>query len=175
MKSAVLVVDVQKGCFDPSPHPYQADLVVERINELTAKARQSGVPVVFVQHEESGLEFNSDNWKLVSALDVAENDVRLRKTASDSFLRTNLDALLTSWGIEQVIVCGYATEFCVDSTIRCAAANGYAVVIVSDAHTTHDKPHASAQQIRLHHNVTLPSIDSYGVKIKALATSEINF
>ena len=72
-------------------------------------------------------------------------------------------------------LCGYATEFCVDTTTRSAAAHGYHVVLASDAHTTHDKPHADAQQIRAHHNATLPAIRSFGVGIRALPAAEIAF
>ena len=60
-KTAVLVIDVQRGLFDDAPRPYEADAVVERINALTARARAAGAPVAFVQHEraEGFLEFGS--------------------------------------------------------------------------------------------------------------------
>lgn len=51
MKSALLIIDVQRGLFDEQPRPFEADLVIERINALTAKARRANVPVVFIQHE----------------------------------------------------------------------------------------------------------------------------
>lgn len=177
MKSALLVIDVQQGLFDESPRPFEADAVVERINALTTRARHAGVPVVFIQHEGSSgyLEYNSESWKLQSGLHVREGDVKLRKTTPDSFLRTKLEELLISWNTEQVVICGYASEFCVDTTTRRAAALGYPVILVSDAHTTHDKQHASALQIRAHHNATLPGIDSFGPKIAAVATSELRF
>ncbi|MDP5008153.1 MAG: cysteine hydrolase [Glaciimonas sp.] len=175
MKSALLVIDVQKGCFDPSPHPYEAALVIARINTLTAKARLAGAPVIFVQHEEQGLEYDSENWQLVPELCVKEGDVTCRKTASDAFLRTDLQQQLISWKVEQVIICGYSTQFCVDSTVRCAAALGYSVILVSDAHTCHDQLHASGRQIREHHNLTLSNIGSYGVEIKTLTTANVDF
>ena len=54
MNLALLVIDVQRGLFDPQPPPADADAVVERINALSAKAREAGMPVVFVQHERAG-------------------------------------------------------------------------------------------------------------------------
>lgn len=94
----------------------------------------------------------------------------MRKQTPDSFLNTNLEALLKQLGAEHLIVCGYASEFCVDTTVRSAAAKGYSIEIVSDAHTTHDKDHASGEQIRIHHNATLPNIVSFGVEVKTLTT-----
>ena len=177
MKSALLVIDVQRGLFDDEPRPYEADAVVDRINTLTERARSMRTPVVFVQHErKSGsLEFGSESWQLERRLVVKDDDVKLRKTTPDSFLRTELSALLEGWGTEQVVICGYASEFCVDTTTRRAAALGYPVILVADAHTTHDKPHAGALQIRTHHNATLPDIGSFGPEIIAKPAAEVTF
>jgi len=71
------------------------------------------------------------------------------------------------------VVCGYATEFCVDTTLRRAAGLGLTVTLAADAHTTHDKPHADGGQIRAHHNATLPAISSFGVKIAAVAAADL--
>ena len=63
MNLALLVIDVQRGLFEPQPPPADADAVVERINALSAKAREAGMPVVFVQHERAGdLEAESPGW-----------------------------------------------------------------------------------------------------------------
>ena len=175
MKSALLVIDVQHGLFDETPRPFEAEAVIERINILTARARAAGVPVVFIQHEAGDIEYNSANWQLQPGLHVKEGDVKLRKTTPDSFLRTELEALLASWHTGHVVICGYASEFCVDTTTRRAAALGYPVTLVADAHTTHDKPHATGLQIRTHENATLTNIESFGPEIKAIATSELHF
>lgn len=176
MNLALLVIDVQRGLFEPQPPPADADAVVERINTLSAKAREAGMPVVFVQHERAGdLDAESPGWALHPGLQVAEGDYRVRKATPDSFLRTGLDEVLSFCGVEGVVLCGYATEFCVDTTARSAAAHGYHVVLAADAHTTHDKAHADAAQIRAHHNATLPAIRSFGVSIRALPAGEIAF
>ncbi|MBC3861976.1 cysteine hydrolase [Undibacterium jejuense] len=177
MKSALLIIDVQRGLFDAEPRPFESDLVISRINTLTERARLAATPVVFVQHEAAGtaLEFGFESWQLEPSLIVEEGDVILRKTTPDSFLNTNLAELLRQWDTEQVMICGYATEFCVDTTTRRAAALGFPVILVADAHTTHDKGHASAELIRAHHNATLPNIRSFGPAIKAIISEQIVF
>jgi len=177
MRSALLIIDVQRGLFDVEPRPFEADVVIDRINTLTERARYAGAPVVFVQHEASGsqLEFGGENWQLEQHLMVEEGDIILRKTTPDSFLGTELANLLAQWGIEQLLICGYATEFCVDTTTRRAAALGFPVILVADAHTTHDKEHALAAMIRTHHNVTLSNIRSFGPTIKAIVSEQIVF
>ncbi|MFZ6690276.1 cysteine hydrolase family protein [Undibacterium sp. SXout20W] len=177
MKSALLVIDVQRGLFDPEPRPFEADTVISRINALAERARYAATPVIFVQHEasDSALEFGSESWQLEQNLIVEEGDVILRKTTPDSFLATSLAGLLAQWGTEQLLICGYASEFCVDTTTRRAAALGFPVILVADAHTTHDKDHAPASMIRAHHNATLSNIRSFGPAIKAIASEQIVF
>ncbi|HEY1034410.1 MAG TPA: cysteine hydrolase family protein [Pseudoxanthomonas sp.] len=174
MNLALIVIDVQRGLFEPAPA--DAEAVIERINALSAKARQAGAPVIFVQHERADdLIPESEGWALHPALAVEQGDYRIRKATPDSFLRTGLEEVLSFCGVEAVVLCGYATEFCVDTTTRSAAAHGYHVLLASDAHTTHDKPHADAGRIREHHNATLPAIRSFGVGIRAVPAAEIAF
>lgn len=175
MKSAILIIDVQSILFDLTPHPFEADLIVERINHITSWGRSNEVMVIYVQHEQvdSKIEFGTDGWQLQRNLNIEDGDVFVRKTTPDSFLRTDLEALLKRSHIEHLIICGYATEFCIDTTVRRAAGLGYSVALVSDAHTTHDKSHASAEQIRAHHNATLPNISSFGVKIAAVSKDDL--
>ncbi|AJQ95599.1 cysteine hydrolase family protein [Gynuella sunshinyii] len=175
MKSAILVIDVQTVLFDPKPQPFESAVVLDKINTINDWARAVEFPVIFIQHEraDSVIEFGSDGWKLQSELRTSPNDHFVRKTTPDSFLRTNLEDLLHELNIGHLFICGYASEFCVDTTTRRAAGLGYPVTLISDAHTTHDKPHATAEQIRVHHNMTLPEITSFGVKIKTQTVSSI--
>lgn len=172
---ALLVIDVQRGLFDPEPRPFEADAVIARINTLTARARAANVPVVLVQHESASLPVNSDAWQFAEPLHVASSDAVVRKTTPDAFLRTDLEELLDSWQIRQVVICGFACEFCIDTTTRRAAALGYGVTLAADAHTTHDKPHASAVAIRAHENATLSDLTSFGPAIAATPSADIVF
>jgi nicotinamidase-related amidase len=177
MVAALIVVDVQEGLFRPVPQPASSEVVFARINALTSRARAAHVPVIFVQHEtaKGELEFGSRGWALAKELCVEASDERIRKTTPDSFLRTNLESILETAGVSHVVVCGYATEFCVDTTVRRAAALGYDVTLVADAHTTHDKDHAAADKIVAHHNATLPSITSFGPVIRSVASEDVQF
>lgn len=175
MKSAVLVIDVQAILFDPEPQPFESEVVLNTINGVTKWARDKSFPVIFIQHEQpnSLIEYGSDGWGLQSKLITQASDYFVRKTTPDSFLHTKLKRLLEELGVDNVVVCGYASEFCVDTTVRRAAGLGYPVTLVSDAHTTHDKVHATGAQIRAHHNATLPSISSFGGKIEAIPAEKL--
>lgn len=174
-ETALVVIDVQAILFDPEPA--EADEVVTRINALASRARAAGVPVVWVQHETDTGDLVADTpgWQLHPGLVTAPGDLFVRKNMSDAFLRTDLHALLAERGVRHLTVCGYSSEFCVDSTVRGAASRGYAVTLAADAHTSHDKPHATGLQIRVHENETLRNISSFHVVIDAVPAAEIAF
>ncbi|WP_298609551.1 cysteine hydrolase family protein [uncultured Thiothrix sp.] len=175
MKKAVLVIDVQQALFDAVKPPYEAQAVISNINQVTAWARVNNIPIIYIQHErpDTPLAYQSVGWNLANGLEHQSTDFYIRKSSPDSFLRTDLKVLLEQYGIEHLIICGYATEFCIDTTVRKAASLGYSIELVADAHTTHDKSHASAQLIREHHNAILPQMLSFDVSIKALPASEL--
>lgn len=175
MDTALVVIDMQTILFDPAPP--EAEEVVARINGLAARARLAGVPVIWVQHETAGGDLVADTpgWRLHPGLVAEPSDLFVRKTMSDAFLRTELHALLADRDVRHVTVCGYSSEFCVDSSVRGAASRGYAVTLAADAHTSHDRPHATGLQIRTHENETLRNISSFGVVIDAVPAAEIAF
>lgn len=177
MTSALIVIDVQRALFETTPAPADAEAVLARINALADRARAAGAPVIYVQHEAPGspMDVGLPAWQLDTRLRPAEGDIRVRKTTPDSFLRTDLADVLAEAGVTRLVVCGYASEFCVDTTVRRAAALGFPVTLAADAHTTQDKPHAPGAQIRAHHNATLSSIASFGVKITAVPAADIPF
>ncbi|MES2715244.1 MAG: MSMEG_1061 family FMN-dependent PPOX-type flavoprotein [Pseudomonadota bacterium] len=176
--SALLLIDLQHALFDATPRPHEAAAVLDRVNALAERARSAGVPVLWMQHETQPghrLAHGSPGWALADGLHTADGDVFFRKTTPDSFLRTGLADWLAARGIGHLVIAGYASEFCIDTSTRRAAGLGLAVTLAADAHTTHDKPYASGALIRAHHNATLADLTSFGVPINALPAAGIGF
>ena len=174
MKPALFIIDVQAVLCSGKWAAFDVDRVVDRINAVAAKARAAGAPVILIQHEDDGpLRFGSEAWRLYERLETQPEDLRIRKTATDSFHRTELQATLQSRGIDSLIVCGLQSEFCVHATVCGALAHGYPVTLVSDAHTTLDNGVLSAAQISAHHNATLANMDSFGPRVTTTAAAEL--
>jgi nicotinamidase-related amidase len=55
-------------------------------------------------------------------------------------------------GVDRLLVAGWATDLCVDATVRSAAALGFEVIAVADGHTVSDRPHLSADRVIDHHD-----------------------
>jgi nicotinamidase-related amidase len=153
---ALIVVDVQNGVYQwEGSEVFAGQRTVATINELIARCRAAGNPVIFVQHEDQCLSPGSAPWELLSALDIRGDDARVSKQHGSAFQETLLDESLRAEGIGRVVVCGMQTELCVDSTCRHAIALGYDVELAADAHTTFDTAVLTASQIVDHHNSTL--------------------
>lgn len=151
--SALLVIDIQCGWYCATPGPHDPAGTLARINALIDRARAAGRPVLFVQHAEAPeYEPGTAGWELHPELHRQPADPVIAKTTCDSFHRTELGAELRRRDVGTLVVCGAATEFCVDTTIRRAVSEGYRVVVAADAHTTKDRPVLSAAQIVAHHN-----------------------
>jgi nicotinamidase-related amidase len=175
MTTALLVIDVQRALCSGEYAAFEAKRVIDRINQVIRLARSAGAPVVVIQHEEQAgpLEYGSDGWKLDPELDVLASDIYVRKTATDSFHKTELQAVLQARQIERLVICGFQSEFCVDTTTRRALALGYPVTLVADGHSTMDNGVLTAPQIAAHHNLTLSNIDSFGPRVRPVPAAEL--
>lgn len=174
MTRALLVIDVQQGLCEGEGAAWDCANVIARINRVAAHARASGVPVVFIQHEDAReLVQGSRGWQLADGLLAEPGDLHVRKTTPDSFLRTDLQDLLVARGVNELIVCGVHSEFCVDTTTRRALALGYPVTLVADAHTSAGNSALTPQQVVAHHNATLTNISSFGPRVRAVGCDDL--
>jgi nicotinamidase-related amidase len=177
MTTALLIVDIQQALCSGQYAVFEADGVIQRINQVSRTAREAGALVVLIQHESVGgpLDYGTPGWQLAEGLDTAASDTLVRKRATDSFHNTTLHELLQAQGIDRLVICGFQSEFCVDTTTRRALALGYPVTLVADGHSTMDNSVLSAAQITAHHNLTLSQISSFGPRVTAVAASALRF
>jgi nicotinamidase-related amidase len=158
-KTALVLIDVQLGMFDESDPVYNGDELLGRIMALIGRARQSGIPIIYVQHDGGGenhpLRPDKPGWALHPAIAPSAGDVVVRKCHPDAFQETGLQGVLEQRGLTHLVVAGIQTEFCVDTTCRRAYSLGYQVTLVQDAHSTWDAGQLNAAQIIAHHNQTL--------------------
>jgi len=82
-----------------------------------------------------GNAFVKDSWgaAIVDVLAPQPGDIVVEgKRGLDTFASTNLDFILRSKGIQTVIIGGFLTNCCVESTMRSAYENGYRVITLTD-------------------------------------------
>jgi len=152
---ALLIIDMQKTSFTSRTPRYNSEVVIKKINQLSERFRLNGEPVIIIQHDGTKEGFcipNTEEWELVLSLVTTPSDLKLSKTANDSFYRSTLMYDLNRLGVDELIITGCATDFCVDATVKSALVNDFKVTVISDAHTTADRPNLKAKQVIDHYN-----------------------
>lgn len=151
---AFIIVDMQVGLLDGAPKHDLAG-VIGRINALAEMVRREHGHVIWIRHcghPGDGFERGTLGWEFLPELVRQPDDIVVAKTLNDPYAGTSLTATLTRLAPKRVLVAGWATDFCVDATVRSTVSHGFAVVAVRDAHTLSDRPHLPAETVRAHHN-----------------------
>jgi nicotinamidase-related amidase len=82
-----------------------------------------------------GKAFIKGSWgaAIVDELAPADGDIVIEgKRGLDTFASTNLDFILRSKGITTIVLGGFLTNCCVESTMRSGYENGYQVITLND-------------------------------------------
>jgi nicotinamidase-related amidase len=151
---ALIVVDMQIGLLNGAPK-HNLRGVVDRINALSEKVRQERGKVIWIRHcgdPDDGFERHTAGWEFLPDLIRGDEDIVVEKTLNDPYVGTSLSETLARLRPHRVLVTGWATDFCVDATVRSTVSHNYPVVAVSDAHTLSDRPHLPATTVIAHHN-----------------------
>lgn len=151
-KSALLVIDMQRFFLDKSSHAYlpMAESIVPKIISLVKSYRMRNLPVIFTRHalkkgENPGImkrwwrdvirNENRSSQIIDSLKPFVQKDV-LRKTRYSAFWRTNLEKMLRSKGVKQLVITGVLTHLCCETTARDAFLRDFEVFFVIDATAT---------------------------------------
>jgi nicotinamidase-related amidase len=138
IRRALLVIDVQNEYFTGKlPVTYPGGSLANVLRAMDA-ARAAGMPVIVVQHTapQAGspvFRKGSPEWELHPEVAGRQRDVLIEKALPGSFTGTELEAWLRERGITTVVIAGYMTQMCCDTTARQAMHMGFTVEFLSDA------------------------------------------
>jgi nicotinamidase-related amidase len=141
MARALIVIDVQES-FRHTPlwEAVNNPAIVERVSRLVAQARREGDLVVWILHENAArpgpFHPTSGYVRLMDGLEALEGEPVITKTSRNCFTTTNLQQVLVSRGVREVVICGIQTELCCETTARLAFDLGFTVTFVTDATAT---------------------------------------
>ena len=136
-KRALLVIDVQNEYFTGKlPITYPAGSLANVLRAMDA-AREHGVPIVAIQHaspqpESATFRKGSKDWELHAEVLARPHDVLIHKSLPGSFTGTELEKWLRARGVQTVVIAGYMTQMCCDTTARQATHLGFGVEFLSD-------------------------------------------
>jgi nicotinamidase-related amidase len=144
-RPAVVVIDAQREYFAPLGKVVLpgGPAAVGRIARLLAWARRTETPVFHVVHESrrpGATTFvpGSPAVAIHPEAAPAGGEPVYTKHLPGSFTGTPLEAALRERGVDHLIVAGFMTQMCVDTTARQAAHLGFGVTVLADATAAKD-------------------------------------
>jgi len=174
-RTALVIIDAQQEYFAPLGKVVLPDgpAALRRIAKVLQWARSRGVPVFHVVHESRRpnpptFAPGSPAVEIHPDVTPAPGEPVITKHLPGSFTGTPLEGALRERGIERVIVSGFMTQMCVDTTSREAAHRGFKVTVLADATAAMDVRAPDGQVIPHDqvHRTHLASLSGFLAEIK---------
>src|SRR5512145_2987497 len=174
MKTALLVIDIQKDYFPGGKYPLvNPEEAAKKAYQLLQCFREHSGHHVHIQHislkPDATFFIKGDSGSDIhDSVAHFENEPIVYKHYPNSFRETILLAMLKGWGIERVVICGMMTHMCVDATARAAGDLGFQVIVAEDACATRDLKYGDTTIPAEHvHKAFLAALKSYGRVMKS--------
>lgn len=153
-RTALVLIDLQRGILANTLAPHDASDVAERGGALAAALRAAGGTIVYVtvdwamgfadapaQPVDMPAARTADGppddfATIVDAAGAQPGDLRIVKRQWGAFYGTELDLQLRRRGIDTIVIAGVATNLGVESTARDGWEHGYAMIFAEDATST---------------------------------------
>lgn len=139
--TALLVIDVQKGV-DRLDYYGGAN---GRRNNPDAEAnmlalidewRSAGCPLAFTCHDsrepDSPLKLSLESGEQKPGFEPAADDIVIVKDVNSGFIGTSLEVDLRRAGVDRLVIVGFFTNMCVETTTRMAGNLGFDTYLVTD-------------------------------------------
>jgi nicotinamidase-related amidase len=123
---------------------------LEEAAVLLDRARSAGIPIIHVQHSDgpgSLYDVDGESGAIVAQVAPRDGEPVVVKQYPNSFVETDLDHRLKSVGASNLVLAGFMTHMCVNSTARGAFNLGYAPTVVAAATATRTLPGVSGEPV----------------------------
>lgn len=153
---ALLVVDVQTALV--LEKPFAVEEVISNIKSLLKICRENDVEIIYVRHNgevDTELEPNTDGWSIYNEIKPIGNEKIINKNFNSAFRGTELKEYLDKKGIQELILTGMQTEYCIDATCKVAFEYGFKVIIPEMTNMTFNNEYMSAEFLYKYYNFNI--------------------
>jgi nicotinamidase-related amidase len=173
-QSALVVIDLQNAVIADA---WDRDGVARRTGALIERARDEGVPVIFVRHEEPGeLERGGWGWRFDAHVAPLPGERVVTGQYPDPFANTMLADALDAMDVTHLVIAGARTDGAIQATVYRGIAEGWHVTLVADCHTTSKvSGGVPGGAVISHANAALASLEYPGRVVEVVPHDEVCF
>ncbi|MGL4346090.1 MAG: cysteine hydrolase family protein [Cellulosilyticaceae bacterium] len=149
----LLVVDTQKLLVTEAL--FGLERFVDHIKTLITKAREQGVEVVYVVHDDGAgeaLTKGKEGFEIYEDFKPMNDEKIFMKDVNSSFKNTGLTEYLREKNQQDIIVVGLQTDKCIDATIKCGFEHGFHMIVPAHANATMDNEFMSGEESYRYYN-----------------------
>lgn len=169
-ETGLLLIDVQKGVnvFEhwgggPTGRRNNPE-AEERMARLLGDWRGAGLPVFWTRHDSreaaSPLKFSLPTGEQLDGFDPAGGEVVIEKDVNSAFVGTDMELRMRQSGVSRLVVVGFFTNFCVETSVRMSGNMGYDTYLVHDACATCNRigPDGTDYDPQLLHDIAVSNL-----------------
>ncbi len=137
--SALVIVDAQNTYRQGVMQLTDVEPALDQCAALLERARALGIPVVHIQHDAgpgTPYDIRAEIGAIADKVAPREGEAVVVKNYPNSFIGTDLDERLKAAGVKNLVVAGFMTHMCINSTARGAFNLGYGVTVPANATAT---------------------------------------
>ena len=138
-KSALVLIDCQNTYREGVMQLEGVEPALAECAKLLQRARDAGAPVIHIQHDAgpgSPYDTKAPIGQIADVVGPAAGVKVITMAYPSSFEGTDLDAELKRLGVTNLVLAGFMTHVCVNSTARAAFNHGYSTPVVGNATAT---------------------------------------
>lgn len=149
-QSALIIIDAQNTYCEGVMKLEGVEAALKDCKTLLERFRAAGRPIYHIQHDAgtgTPYDVNSPIGQIADIVAPISGEDVITKNYPSSFVETELDNSLKEKGIDNLIICGFMSHMCVNSTARGAFSLGYNPTVVASATATRALPSTTSNEI----------------------------
>jgi nicotinamidase-related amidase len=111
--------------------------------DLLVRARDAGIPIIHIRHDAgpgSPYDVTAPIGQISSEVAPQGSEPVITKAYPNAFVGTDLQAQLEATGVKDIVLAGFMTHMCINSTARGAFSLGFRPTVVASSTATRDLP-----------------------------------
>ena len=171
-EAALILIDCQNTYRQGIMQLTGVEDAIKEARRLLTAARELKTPIFHIQHDSgpgSLYDIRAAIGAISAEVEPISGEIVITKKYPNSFIKTDLEDQLKALGIQKVILAGFMTHMCINSTAQGAFNLGFAPTVVANA--TASRPLTSvAREVLPAHTVHLAALatirDLFGVVVE---------